>query len=93
MFLTPYFLMVTNLNFLITDSEEIRKEVRIMIERQFEHDMCDKFFSNQLKSDDEVDTLEPRMQWWLAVVDRLGVITDDVFDYTCDELYMICRKT
>ena len=33
-----------------------------------------------------------RIKWWMVLVDRLGVIPKDVYDYTFDELYMLYRK-
>ena len=92
-FLITNFMLVTNLNFYFTDSEEFRKEVRVMIEVQFEHDLYKKSFSFQLKSDDEVDTLQQGIEWFMVVVDRMGVEPNDVYDYTFDELYMLYRKT
>ena len=55
-------MMVTNLNFYFTGSEDFTKETRGMIERQFEHNLYSKLFSNQLESDDEVDTLQQRIE-------------------------------
>ena len=48
--------------------------------------------SNQLESDDEVDNLHQRIEWWMIVVDKLGVIPNDVYDYTFDEMYLLYRK-
>ena len=64
-----------------------------MIEGQFEHDLYNKYFSNQLESEDEADSLQQRIERWMVVVDRLGVIPNDVYDYTFTELYMLYRKT
>ena len=91
-FLITYFMMVTNLNYYFTDSEEFIKDLRVLIEGQFEHALYDESFSNQFESDDEIDTLQQRIKWWMVVVDRLGVIPNDVYDYTFDELYMLYRK-
>ena len=55
-FLITYFMMVTNLKYYFTDSEEFREEFRVMIESQFEHDLYNNSFSHQLESDDEIDT-------------------------------------
>ena len=63
-----------------------------MIERQFEHDLSYQLFSNQLESDDEVDTFQQRIECWMVVFDRLGVMPNDVYDVTFDELYMLYRK-
>ena len=55
--------------------------------------MYKKSFSNQVQSDDdETDTLQQRINGWMVVVDWLGVIPNDVYDYTFDELYMLNRK-
>ena len=32
------------------------------------------------------------MEWWMVVVDRLGVIPNDVYDYTPYDLYVLYRK-
>ena len=85
-------MMVRNLNYYFTDSEEVRKEIRVMIESQFEHDLYNKLFSNQFESHDEIDTLRQRIKWWMVVIDMLGVIPKDVYDQTFDELYMLYRK-
>ena len=55
-FLITYFMMVTNLKYYFTDSEEFREEFRVMIECQFEQDLYNNSFSHQLESDDEIDT-------------------------------------
>ena len=54
--------------------------------------MYNKSFSNQLESDDEIDTLQQRIIWWMVVVDRLAVIPKNGYDYTFDGLYMLYRK-
>ena len=90
-FLITYFI-VTNLKYYFTDSEEFRKEFRVMVQDQFEHDLCNKSFRSQFESDDAIDTLQQRNKWWMVVVDRLVVIPNDVYDYTFDELYMLYRK-
>ena len=51
-----------------------------MIEGQCEHDLYNKSLSDQIESDDEVDTLQQRIEWWMVVVDRLGVTPNDVYD-------------
>ena len=63
-FLIKYFMMVTNLIYCFTESEDFRKKFRVMIESQFEHDLDNKTFSNQLESEDEVDTLQLKIEWW-----------------------------
>ena len=55
--------MVTNLSYYSTESQEVRKEFRIMIEGHFEHNLYIKSFSNHLESDDENDNLQQRIEW------------------------------
>ena len=62
------------------------------MEGQFEHDLGNKSFSNHLESDDEIDTLQQRFEWWMEVVDRGGPIPNDNSDYNFDEMYMLYRK-
>ena len=63
------------------------------MEDQFEHDLYNKTFSNQLESDDdEVDTLQQRIKWWMAVFDRGGLIPNNVYDYSFDDLYVLYCK-
>ena len=90
-FLIPYFLMVTNLNDYVTDSEGIKKEFRVRMEGQFEHDLYYKSLSNQLESD-ETDTSQQRIEWWMTVVDSGGPIPNNVYDYRFDELFNMHRK-
>ena len=91
-FLVTYFMMVTNLHYYFRESEQFRIEFAVRIEGKFKHNLYNKYFSNQLESDDEVDTLQQRIEWWMVVVDKLGVIPNDVYDYTFDELYVLYRK-
>ena len=85
-------MMITNLNYYFTDSGEFRKEFRVLKESQFEHELYNESFSNHIESDDEIDTLQQRINWWMVVVDSLGVIPKDVYDYTFNILYMLYRK-
>ena len=49
--------------------------------------------NSQLESDDdEIDTLQQRIEWWMLVVDNVGPIYNNVYDYTFDELYVLYRK-
>ena len=64
-----------------------------MIEGHFEQDLYNESFSNQLESDDEVDTLQQRIEGWMVVVKTSGVLPYNVYDYTFDELYMLYHKT
>ena len=75
-------MVVTNPNDHVTDSDGFEKEVRVMVEGQFEHDLHNKFLSNQLESD-KTDSLQQRINWWMTVVDRGGPILNNVFDYLC----------
>ena len=70
---------------------ELREVFRATMEDQIEHDLYYKSFSNQLESDDEVETLQQRMKWWMVVVDKLGVISNDVYGYTFAELCTLYR--
>ena len=81
------------MNYYFTDSEDFTIEISVMIDGQFEHDLYNKSFSNQLESVDEVDFLLRNFKWWLVVVDRVGLIPNDVNEYTFDELYVLYRKT
>ena len=82
--------MVTNLTHYFTDSGELRKEFRVLIEGQFEHDLYKKSFSNQLESDDVVDALQQRIEWW--ILDKSGIIPNDVNHNNFDQLYMLFSK-
>ena len=60
------------------------------MEDHFENNFYNKSFSNQLESDnDEVDTLQQRIKWWMAVIDRGGLIPNKVYDYSFDDLYVL----
>ena len=93
-FWLTYFMMTTIMkDYIVENTEaELRKNFRNTIEGQFEHDLYNKFFSNQLESDDEIDTLQHRIKSWILVVDMGGTIPNDVFDYTFDELYVLYCK-
>ena len=91
-FLITDFMMVTNLTFYFTDSKEPRKKFRVVIEVQFELNLYEKSCRNQLDSEDELDLLKQRFEWWMVVVDRLGVIHNDVYDYNFGDLYMLYRE-
>ena len=93
-FWLTFFMMTKNMKdyVLEEDEEEVRKVFRDTMEGQFEHEVYDKSFSNQVESDDEIDTLQQRIKWWRLVVDRGGPIPNDVYDYTFDELFKLYRK-
>ena len=61
------------------------------MERQFEHDLYNKSFSNQIESD-ETDTLQQRIKWWMTVVDKRGPKPNVVYEYTFGELFGLYRK-
>ena len=63
-FWLTYFLMTTNMKVYIeeNDQEELRKVFRDTMESQFEHDFHNKSCSNQLESNDEIDTLQQRIK-------------------------------
>ena len=56
-------MMTTNLKdyFLKENEDEVRKVFRDSMEVQYEHDLYDKSFSNQIESD-ENDTLQQRLE-------------------------------
>ena len=75
------FTLTTNMkDYILEDNEELRKPSRDTMEGQFEHDLYNKSFSNQLESD-EIDTLQQGIGWWMLVADRSGPVPNDVFDY------------
>ena len=79
-------MMTTNKkDYILKDKEEeLRKLLADTMEGQFEHHLHKKSFRNQLESD-EIDTLLERIKWWMVVVDRVGPIPNDVYDYSFAE--------
>ena len=75
-----YFMMTTNMKdyFVKENEDEVRKVFRDTMEGQFEHDLYNKSFSNQIESD-ENDTLQQRIEWWMTVVDRGSPIPDNAY--------------
>ena len=73
-------------------NEEIRKDFRDTMDGQFERNLYNESFSNQLESD-ETDTLQQRNEWWMMSVDRAGPIPNNVYDYSISEMFGVCRKT
>ena len=61
------------------------------MEGQFEHDLYNKSFSNQIESD-ENDTSQQRIEWWMMVVDRGGPIPDNAYEYNLCDLFSLYRK-
>ena len=88
-----YFMMATNMKdyFLKENEEEVRKVFRETMEGQFEHDLYNKSFSNQIEPN-EIDTLQLRIEWWMMVVVRGGPIPNNVYEYNFDELCGLHRK-
>ena len=88
-----YFMMTTNMKdyFLKENEDEVRKVFRDTMEGQFEHDFYNKSFSNQIESD-ENDTLQQRIEWWMMVVDRGGVIPDNAYEYNLGDLFSLYHK-
>ena len=86
-------MMTTNMtnHFPKENADEVRKIFRETMEGQFEHDLYNKSFSNQIESN-ENDTLQQRIEWWMTVVDRGGSIPNDVYDYSFGELFSLYRK-
>ena len=68
------------------------KEFIVLIESQFEHDLYIYSFGNKLQSDG-VDTSQQRIEWWMMVVNRVGPIPNNVYDYSFDELSDLYRKS
>ena len=91
-FLLTNFMMKKNMkDHFLEDKEEIKKVFRDMMEGQFEHDLYNKTFSNQLESD-ETDTVQQRIKWWTVIVGRGGPIPNDVYDYSFAELFNLYQK-
>ena len=88
-----YFMMTTNMknHFPKENEDEARKIFRETMEGQFEHDLYNKSFSNQFESDDEF-TLQERIEWFVTIVHRGGLIPDNVYDYNSGELFNLYRK-
>ena len=89
-----YFTITTNMKdyYLEENEDEVRKFFRDTMEGQFEHDLINKSFSSQLESEDETDTLERRIKWWMLIIDRGGSILNNVYDHSFDELFGLYRK-
>ena len=64
-FWCTYSMMTTNMKdyFLKENEDEVRIVFRDTMEGQFEHDLYNKSFSNQIESNDENDTLQQRIEW------------------------------
>ena len=88
-----YFMMTAKMKdyFLKENEDEVRKVFTDTMDGQFEHGLHNKSFSNQLKSDDEIN-LQQRIEWWRTIVDRRGPIPDNVYDYNLGELFSLYRK-
>ena len=80
------FMMVTNLNYYFDNYEELRKDFRVIVEDQFEHNLYYKLFSNQLESEDGTDTFERRIEWWMLIINKIGPIPHNVYEYSFGEL-------
>ena len=94
-FWLTYATMTTNMKDYMVENngEDLGKVFRDTMKGQSEHDLYIKSFSNQLESDDEVDTLQQRIEWWRVVVDKLGIKPNVVYDYTFANFYMLYHKT
>ena len=86
-------MMTTNMKdyFFGEIEEKVRKIFEETIEGQFEHNLHNKSFSNQIDSE-ETYTWQQRFKWWLLVVDRGGPIPNDVYGYSFDELLCLYRN-
>ena len=68
-FCLTYFMMTTNMkDNSLADNEELKKVFGETMGGQFEHDLLDKYFSNQLESD-EMDTMQKKSDGgrWLLI--------------------------
>ena len=61
------------------------------MEGQFEQDLYNKSFSNQIESD-ENDTLQQRIERWMTVVYRGGPIPYIAYEYNLGDLFSLYRK-
>ena len=93
-FWSTYFMKTTNIKdyFLEYNKEDVRKVFGETMEGQFEPDLYKKFFSSQLDSNDEIDTLQQRIKWWMLIIDRGGPIPNNAYDYIFNELFGLYRK-
>ena len=89
-----YFMMTTNIKdyFVKENEDEVRKVFRDTMEGQFEHELYNKSFSNQIESDDKNDTLQQRTEWCMTVVDKGGLIPDNAYEYNLGDLFSLFRK-
>ena len=89
-----YFMVTTNMKkyFVEENEDEVRKVFRDAMEGQFEHDLYNKSFSNQFESGDVNVTLQQRIEWWMAVVDRRGPIPGNAYEYNLGDLFSLYRK-
>ena len=91
-FLLIYFIKTTNMkDYILEDKAELRKVFGDTMDGQFEHDLYNKSPSNQPKSDG-TDTLQQRIEWWMAVVDRGGPIANDAYDHGFADLFNLYRE-
>ena len=88
-----YFMMTTNMRdyFAKENEDEVRNVFRDTMEGQFEHGLYNKSFSNQIESDKN-DTLQQRIEWWMTVVHRGGLIPDNAYEYNLGDLFSLYRK-
>ena len=85
-------MMTTNMKeYIVEENEEIREVIKDTTVGKIEHDLYDKYLSNQFESD-ETDTLEQKTDWWKTVVDRGVPITNDFYDCSFGELFRLHRK-
>ena len=89
-----YFMMTTNMKdyFVKENEDDVKKVFRDTMEGQFEHDLYNKSFSNQIESNDEIDTLQQRIEWCMTVVDRGGPIPDNAYEYNLGGLFSLYLK-
>ena len=88
--LTFYRTTINMKDYFLEDNEEIRKVFRSTMECQFEHDLYNKSFSNQLESD-KTDTIQQRIKWWMTIVDRGCPIPNNIYDYRfVRQSFLVC---
>ena len=87
-----FFMITTNIkDYILADTDEIRKSFRVTMKDQFEHILFIKCFSSQLESG-KTHTLQQRSNWWMIVVDKEGPIPNNVYEYSFAEVFNLCRK-
>ena len=91
-FWVTFFMITTNIkDYILADTDKIRKSFRVTMKDQFEHNLFINCFSSQLESD-KTDTLQQRINWWMMVVDKEGPIPNNVCEFSFAEVFNLCRE-